>query len=677
ENNPWGAEERLKRASAEDLSVVFHKYASVYSEGQWFIKSEDFIRKFLGLHSSDNYHPGSVQLLAGIIDTSKDGLISFPEFQAFEGLLCVPDALYYTAFQLFDTNGNGIVSYDEFKEIILQTTLQQKIPFDLDGDFAGLYFGEKKNRVVTYSEFCQFLHDFHEEYGSEAFRRFDTDGTGFIDLDSFYDIMTTIRSHLLTKPVLKNMKEVVKKVTGADTVSYPFFMAFNSLLGQMELAKKVYLQASNGERDGEVTQDEFLSAANVMSKITPMQVDILFKLSNMINDSPTIIYSDLEKIAPEQYYKKVNKRIVDIKAVQSPEERSLLIEFLESVYRFTMGIAAGAAGAFFVYPMDLVKTRMQLQRPGLKALHYAIYKSNLDCLEKAYKNEGLGGLYRGLLPQLFGVAIGKALKLTINDFIRDKLRNRKGKVPLRNEIMAGGCAGLSNVFLANPVEAVKIRIQVAGEFNHHVRLKSFHVAKELGFFGLYRGLGACVLRDVPFCAIFFPAYAHLKIKFQDENGYNSPMTLLFAGILASIPGAPLSMPFDLIKTRLQAKPKPGKGNYDGILDATLKIYREEGFRAFWQGTRLIKPPSQFGVTLLVYEILQRLFYVDFAGTRPSGSEASVLVTGLHQVKSGNRDHIGGYALALPIMAGIESKFGLVFPKFKIVAEAEIISEAPA
>lgn len=53
----------------------------------------------------------SVRLFAGIADTSKDGLISFSEFQAFEGLLCTPDALYRTAFQLFDRQGNGTVSY--------------------------------------------------------------------------------------------------------------------------------------------------------------------------------------------------------------------------------------------------------------------------------------------------------------------------------------------------------------------------------------------------------------------------------------------------------------------------------------------------------------------------------------------------------------------------------------
>ena len=38
-------------------------------------------------------------------------VISFPEFQAFEGLLCQPDALYALAFHLFDKNSSGYVTY--------------------------------------------------------------------------------------------------------------------------------------------------------------------------------------------------------------------------------------------------------------------------------------------------------------------------------------------------------------------------------------------------------------------------------------------------------------------------------------------------------------------------------------------------------------------------------------
>jgi len=119
---------------------------------------EDFVRNYLGLLTTPDHNRKSVKLIGGIIDTSKDGLISFPEFQAFEGLLCVPDALYKTAFQLFDTNGSGFVSFDEFEEILAHTELHRRIPFDLNGGFIKLYFGKDKKRRVTYMEFSQFLH---------------------------------------------------------------------------------------------------------------------------------------------------------------------------------------------------------------------------------------------------------------------------------------------------------------------------------------------------------------------------------------------------------------------------------------------------------------------------------------------------------------------------------------
>ena len=48
---------------------------------------------------------------------------------------------------------------------------------------------------------------------------------------------------------------------------------------------------------------------------------------------------------------------------------------------------------------------------------------------------------------------------------------------------------------------------------------------------------------------------------------------------------------------------------------TLQVLREEGWTAFWKGTgaRVFRSSPQFGVTLLTYELLQRVFYVDFGG----------------------------------------------------------------
>lgn len=61
------------------------------------------------------------------------------------------------------------------------------------------------------------------------------------------------------------------------------------------------------------------------------------------------------------------------------------------------------------------------------------------------------------------------------------------------------------------------------------------------------------------------------------------MSLLAAGAIAGIPAASLVTPADVIKTRLQVVAKTGQTTYSGVLDATRKIMKEEGPRAFWKG----------------------------------------------------------------------------------------------
>lgn len=228
------------------------------------------------------------------------------------------------------------------------------------------------------------------------------------------------------------------------------------------------------------------------------------------------MYSDLSNIAPEHYAKHMTHRLAEIKAVSSPDDRGFLIQILESAYRFTLGSIAGAAGATAVYPIDLVKTRMQNQRTG-SFIGEVAYRNSWDCFKKVVRHEGVLGLYRGLVPQLVGVAPEKAIKLTVNDLVRDKIGD-KGVVPLYGEILAGACAGGSQVIFTNPLEIVKIRLQVAGEIASGAKVRAWTVVKDLGLFGLYKGARACFLRDVPFSAIYFPMYAHTKSLFADDDG---------------------------------------------------------------------------------------------------------------------------------------------------------------
>lgn len=47
---------------------------------------------------------------------------------------------------------------EEFMEVIKQTTLHQRVPFNFESDFVKMYFGKDRKRSVNYLEFSQFLH---------------------------------------------------------------------------------------------------------------------------------------------------------------------------------------------------------------------------------------------------------------------------------------------------------------------------------------------------------------------------------------------------------------------------------------------------------------------------------------------------------------------------------------
>uniref|UniRef100_A0A914QCK4 Mitochondrial carrier protein n=1 Tax=Panagrolaimus davidi TaxID=227884 RepID=A0A914QCK4_9BILA len=309
-------------------------------------------------------------------------------------------------------------------------------------------------------------------------------------------------------------------------------------------------------------------------------------------------------------------KLKDFVESNDSNQKTFFAAFLESLYRFVLGSVAGACGATAVYPIDLVKTRMQNQRSN--STNVITYKNSFDCFVKVVKNEGFCGLYRGLLPQIVGVAPEKAIKLSTNDFMRGKL-SFNGKISLICEIIAGGCAGAAQVIFTNPLEIVKIRLQVAGESTEKKNINVFTVLKDLGFTGLYEGVQACLLRDVLFSMIYFTAYAHAKIATQDENGINHPISLFLSALIAGVPAAALVTPADVIKTRLQVAARAGQTTYTGIIDCVKKMLKEEGFLAFWKGTiaRVLRSSPQFAVTLLTYEMLQRLFYVNFNGTKSS------------------------------------------------------------
>lgn len=307
------------------------------------------------------------------------------------------------------------------------------------------------------------------------------------------------------------------------------------------------------------------------------------------------------------------------KAKEAPT--TFLKELAHSAYNFGLGGIAGATGATLVYPIDLVKTRMQNQRSSVVG-EPMMYKNSMDCVSKVFRNEGFLGFYSGLGPQLLGVAPEKAIKLTVNDLVRAHAKDPKtGEIKLKWELIAGGTAGGCQVVFTNPLEIVKIRLQVAGEIAKsegadRVARGAIHIVRQLGLVGLYRGASACLLRDIPFSAIYFPAYAHLK-KDTFKEGKNGKKLgfgeMLASASIAGMPAAFLTTPADVIKTRLQVEARKGQATYTGISDCFAKVLKDEGPKAFFKGSlaRVLRSSPQFGATLVAYEYLQKLLPYPF------------------------------------------------------------------
>nr|XP_029478852.1 calcium-binding mitochondrial carrier protein Aralar1-like isoform X1 [Oncorhynchus nerka] len=665
-----------KRADPNELKVIFQKHASVVdADGEKLMTPGDFVQKYLGLHTQIHHNPKTVQLIAGVADTTKDGLISFQEFLAFESALCVPDSLFIVVFQLFNKTGTGDISFENVRDIVSQTTVHHHIPFNWDCEFICLHFGHDLKKCLGYLEFTQFLQELQLEHARQAFAQKDKNKSGTISAMDFGEIMATIRHHMLTVFVEGNLVSAAGGST-SHMVSFSYFNAFNALLNNIELIRKIYSTLAGTRKDTQVTQEEFAHAANKFGQVSPMEIDILYQLSGLHSHSGRLNFADIERIAPlEEGALPYHLAELQKRQSQGDCSRSVLLQAAESAYRFSLGSIAGAMGATAVYPIDLVKTRMQNQRNTGSFVGELMYKNSFDCAKKVLRYEGFFGFYRGLLPQLIGVAPEKAIKLTMNDFVRDKFTGEDDTIPFAAEVLAGACAGGSQVVFTNPLEIVKIRLQVAGEITTGPRIGALSVIRDLGLFGLYKGAKACLLRDIPFSAIFFPVYAHTKAQFADEQGRLGPLQLLASGAIGGIPAASLVTPADVIKTRLQVAARAGHTTYTGVMDCFRKITQEEGFGALWKGAgaRMCRSSPQFGVTLVTYELLQRWLNVDFGGHRPTGSEPTPK-SRVSELPPVSADHVGGYRLAAATFAGVENKFGLHLPKFKSSGVLSILSD---
>jgi len=375
------------------------------------------------------------------------------DWGAFENLLAKPDAEYEIAFRLFDEDGTGTIKYDDFHKLYNMNKGEDTIPFDWNCEWASLYVGSKRHRHdITYPQFSQMLRGLQGERIRQAFHIFDKDKDGYIDPEDFQRIILETARHKLSDHILENLHTLCNISTGSK-ISYANVRAFQNVIREMDLVDLIIRNATQNSEDGTITRTDFLNEAARITRFslfTPMEADILFHFAGLDAPSGRLSLMDFAKVLDSSWQ---SAYALGIEAAGPASEvagraisttKRYLHNVLESAHHFALGSIAGAFGAFMVYPIDLVKTRLQNQRSG--RVGQVLYKNSLDCARKVITNEGPRGLYSGVLPQLVGVAPEKAIKLTVNDLLRGHFSNPEtGAIWWPHEVIAGASAGACQV----------------------------------------------------------------------------------------------------------------------------------------------------------------------------------------------------------------------------------------
>jgi len=248
----------------------------------------------------------------------------------------------------------------------------------------------------------------------------------------------------------------------------------------------------------------------------------------------------------------------------------------------TASLISSVASQVALYPMDAIKTRMQVYK----------FASVFDCIREVRRTEGLRkGLYRGIVGPTFSYSIVRmitfewyaAMKYNIDDAVYSMTGksileqvNTPGSTPTLLSTTcfaaAGAITGFGVSFLACPFELLKVGRQMSGMVGMKTGNKaSFDEAlgrqyrdkgtfsaglqlyRRIGVRGLYSGIHLHMVRDTVGTGIFWGSYEGVKQLLSVTRGGepDNPIAGGIAGGLCGMLAYLCAYPIDTVKTVYQ------------------------------------------------------------------------------------------------------------------------------
>jgi solute carrier family 25 uncoupling protein 27 len=269
---------------------------------------------------------------------------------------------------------------------------------------------------------------------------------------------------------------------------------------------------------------------------------------------------------------------------------------LPFIYNFGLSAAAATVAETVTFPLDISKTRMQIQ--GQKELMGDGSGSNLQkrgLIRTAHgivSEEGFVALYRGLPAAAARHVIYTGARMGIYEHLREWTRGTDGRVSLGMTLASAMTSGAISQFLASPADLVKVKMQLQGRrvlLGHKALYTgSVHCFCELlrepsGVLGMWRGWLPNVQRAALVNLGELAAYDTAKQTIlRNTQLQDNMVTHTLASFCSGIVAATCGTPADVIKSRIMGQ-QPGALQYSGVVDCLVQTVQGEGVWALWKG----------------------------------------------------------------------------------------------
>lgn len=294
--------------------------------------------------------------------------------------------------------------------------------------------------------------------------------------------------------------------------------------------------------------------------------------------------------------------------------------------QFGAGALAGLVNTLVLSPLDVVKTRLQVQ--GSSTVATTPYRGLFDALRSMLREEGLRSYYRGLSASLWAFVPNWAIYwYTYETFKRRYTPNGSKPTPYIH-IMSALSAGAITAVTTAPFWTLKSRLQVDMSRNGAPRqYKSLShgfrkIVREEGVSGLYKGLTP-TLFGLGHVAIQFPLYEHLKANLSGGSYEDFKAAhVLIASSVSKIAASAVFYPHEVLRTRIQVDSTAARKIMEPSKMAQLarNIVEKDGPRGLYRGfgTNLMRTVPACMLTFTSYELAKR-FAEQHARNRRNGS----------------------------------------------------------